>query len=124
VVSPFVLFQSGSFLSHPIAAGLLGGALATFVAAEHSTSRGQLRWYAATGALLGAGFVTREVGSVLFALPIGIRLIACRRWTALLVVAGFGTPFVLAYLLYNFVQTGNPFLLPRALFDPADHFGF
>src|SRR5205807_467598 len=54
VLSPFVLFQSGSFLSHPIAGALLGCALAAFVAGERSSGR---RWFVGCGALLGAAFL-------------------------------------------------------------------
>jgi hypothetical protein len=73
---------------------------------------------------LGAAFLSREVASVLFALPLGMRLLATRRWQALTVVIACGLPFVLLYLLYNAAITGSPTLLPRAMFDPSDHFGF
>jgi hypothetical protein len=121
VLSPFVLFQAGSLLSHPIAGGLLAGALAAFVAGERD---GRRRWYALSGVLLGAGFVSREAASVLFALPLALRLIGTRRWGASMTVAAFGIPFVLLYLLYNTSLTGSPTLLPRTIFDPADRFGF
>jgi hypothetical protein len=121
VLSPFVLFQAGSFLSHPIAGGLLAGALAAFVAGERA---GRMRWYALSGVLLGAGFVTREAASVLFALPLGARLLLTRRWRASLWVVACGVPFVAAYLAYNAALTGSPLVLPRTLFDPSDHFGF
>jgi hypothetical protein len=121
LISPFVAFQAGSFLSHPIAGGLLAAALAAFVAGERGESG---RWYAVCGALLGAAFVTREVASVLFALPLGVRLLTTRRWSALWRVVAFGLPFMLAYLVFNLRETGNPLLLPRMIFDPSDHFGF
>ena len=120
-LSPFVLFQAGSFLSHPIAAGLVGGALAAFVAAE---SGGSGRWYGVCGALLGVGFVTREVASVLFAVPLGLRLVLTRRWRPLGVIVCCGLPFVGLYGLYNVLQTGSAWVLPRMLFDASDHFGF
>jgi hypothetical protein len=120
-LSPFLLFQAGSFLSHPIAGGLLAGALATFVAGER---RGHLRWYAWSGVLLGAGFVTREAASVLFALPLGVRLLATRRWRPIAAMLACGLPFVVVYLVYNAALTGSPLLLPRTIFDPSDHFGF
>jgi hypothetical protein len=121
LISPFIAFQAGSFLSHPVAGGLLAAALAAFVAGE---CRGSLRWYAVCGVLLGAAFVAREVASVLFALPLGVRLLATRRWSALSRVVAFGLPFVLAYVVFNLRETGNPLLLPRMIFDPTDHFGF
>jgi hypothetical protein len=61
---------------------------------------------------------------VLFALPLGIWLIATRRWMPLSWVVAFGLPFVLVYLVYNLRETGNPLLLPRMIFDASDHFGF
>jgi hypothetical protein len=120
-LSPFVLFQAGAFMSHAPAAGLLAAALAAFVAAERTRSP---RWYAVSGALLGAGFMVREVASVLFALPLGARLVALRRWEALAIVSLFGLPFVMGYAVYNVRETGSPWLLPRMIFDAADHFGF
>ncbi|HEX8968120.1 MAG TPA: hypothetical protein VF937_09585, partial [Chloroflexota bacterium] len=121
VLSPFVLFQAGSFLSHPVAGGLLALGLAAFVAAER---RQAVRWYAVCGALLGAAFLAREAASVLFAVPLGARLLATRRWDGLRRIVAFGLPFVVAYLVYNLGQTGSPFLLPRVLFNASDHFGF
>ena len=121
VLSPFILFQAGSFLSHPVAAGFLAAALAALVAGERDN---ELRWYSLCGALLGLGFLSREAASVLFAVPLGARLVVTRRWRALSQVVAFGLPFVLVYLLYNQRLTGNAFLLPRTIFDAADHFGF
>jgi hypothetical protein len=120
-LSPFILFQAGSFLSHPIAGGILACALAAYVAGEQ---RDSTRWYAVSGALLGAAFLSREAASVLFALPLGVRLIATRRWSGMAAVLLAGVPFLVVYLLYNWQQTGSPALLPRTLFDPSDHFGF
>jgi hypothetical protein len=121
VLSPFVLFQAGSFLSHPIAGGLLAGALATFVAGERD---GRQRWYALSGALLGASLLTREASSILFSLPLAARLLTTRRWRPLAWLLAYGAPFVLLYLVYNALLTGSAFVLPRAIFSPTDHFGF
>src|SRR5262249_42017125 len=57
-LSPFTLFQSGSFMSHPVAGAALAGALAAFAYAERTR---RIRWYAATGALLGWGLLSREL---------------------------------------------------------------
>ena len=121
VLSPFVLFQAGSFLSHPIAGGLLAVALAAFVAGDRD---GKERWYALSGALLGAAFLTREASSVLFAVPLAARLVATQRWQPLTWIVATGMPFVLVYLLYNAQLTGSALLLPRTIFNAADHFGF
>lgn len=39
VLSPFILFQAGSYLSHPVVGGLLAGALAAFARAEMRAGR-------------------------------------------------------------------------------------
>ncbi len=75
-LSPFVLFQAGSFLSHPIAGGLLAGALAAFARGERLRAG---RWYAWAGLALGAAFATREAATALFALPLLVWLAADRR---------------------------------------------
>jgi hypothetical protein len=69
-------------------------------------------------------FLTREAASVLFAIPLGIRLLSTRNTRAMGTMAAAGLPFVAVYLLYNSALTGSPTLLPRMLFDPSDHFGF
>ena len=127
VLSPFVLFQSGSFLSHPIAGGLLALSLAAFVRGER---HGRVRWYAVAGGLLGASFTAREVASMLFAVPLTMRLVTARplrtaaAWRPIGAVVAGGLPFVLLYLLYNAAVTGDATVLPRTLFDPSDRFGF
>jgi hypothetical protein len=85
---------------------------------------GRERWYALCGLLLGASFVTREAASILFALPLGARLVTARRWDAAQQVVAYGLPFVALYLAYNSWLTGSPTLLPRSLFDASDRFGF
>ncbi|GAC1321397.1 MAG: hypothetical protein NVSMB2_18110 [Chloroflexota bacterium] len=121
--SPFILFQAGSFLSHPIAGGLLALALASFVRAERSP-RDATRWFVLCGGLLGAAFMTREAATLLFALPLTVRLLVRRRWRAILLLVLAGVPFIVLYGAYNTAQTGSPFTLPRSLFDASDHFGF
>jgi hypothetical protein len=61
---------------------------------------------------------------VLFALPLGARLLATRNSRAALSMLACGIPFVVLYLVYNTALTGSPTTLPRTLFDPSDHFGF
>ncbi|MDQ3811695.1 MAG: hypothetical protein M3336_15550, partial [Chloroflexota bacterium] len=121
LTSPFILFQAGSFLSHPIAGGVLAAALASFVRAERTAHH---RWYGVTGVLLGAGFLTREAATLLFALPLVGRLLAAQRGGALGWLTLGGLPCVVLYLLYTAALTGSPVVLARALFDPSDRFGF
>jgi hypothetical protein len=121
LISPFILFQAGSFLSHPIAGPLLALALAAFVKAERSNTTA---WFTASGTLLGAAFCTREGASLLFGIPLAARLIGTGRWHALGWLLAGGAPWVLVYAGYNSALTGNPAVLPRNLFDAADRFGF
>ncbi len=120
-LSPFVLFQSGSYLSHPVAGGLLAAALWAFVTADGTRRE---RWYVLAGALLGCGFVSREAASLLFAIPLGARLIGRRNVRGIAAMMFGGVPLLLVYLFYNQQATGSAVLLPRQLFDPSDRFGF
>ena len=121
VLSPFILFQSGSFLSHPIAGGLLAAALAAFVAGERD---GRQRWYALCGSPAGRRIsdsrgVERAVRAAVGPARAGHAALASAGW-----LVAYGLPLVLVYLIYNTLLTGSPLLLPRAIFDPSDHFGF
>src|SRR5438105_11273708 len=60
-ISPFVLFQSGSFMSHPIAGGAVAGSLAAF-AYGWRTNRPAA--YLSLGALLGLAFHNPQVTAV------------------------------------------------------------
>ena len=120
-LSPFILFQAGSFLSHPVAGALVAGALAVFVAAERSK---RVARYSFVGVCLGAAFLVREPASLLFGLPLVARLLKQRQWRGLQSMLLAGVPFLVVYLAYDAVVTGSPFQLPRTLFDPSDHFGF
>jgi len=51
-------------------------------------------------------------------------LLARKQWQATSRVVTAGLPFVMLYLAYNLHQTGSMFLMPRTIFDAADHFGF
>ncbi|MBV9325036.1 MAG: glycosyltransferase family 39 protein [Chloroflexi bacterium] len=121
LLSPFIVFQSSSFMSHPVAGAALACALAAFACAERS---GRLRWYAVSGALLGWGVLTRELSTVLFGAPLVVWLLAKRRWPGLGLLVAAGIPFVLAYLAYDAQLTGDPFLLPRNAVNPSDVYGF
>jgi hypothetical protein len=121
VLSPFILFQAGAFMSHPVAGAALAGALAAFAYAERS---GRFRWYALSGALLGWGLLSRELSTVLFGAPLVVWLLLHRRWHGLGLLMAAGIPFALAYLAYNAQLTGDPFLLPRNAVNPSDVYGF
>lgn len=122
-LSPFVLFQAGSFLSHPIAGAALGGALAAFARGE--VSRRRWAWqFALVGLLFGAAFLTREMSCVLFAAPLLGWLVMQRRWRALILVGLTILPCLLVYLAYNDALTRDPLALPRMAADTTDHPGF
>jgi Dolichyl-phosphate-mannose-protein mannosyltransferase len=120
-VSPFILFQAGAFMSHPIAGAALAGGLAAFAHGERSR---RLRLFGLAGACLGFAFLTREFSAVLFAIPLAAWLVFHRNWRALAPLLVAGLPFLLAYFAYNGAVTRDPFASPRAEVDPGDHPGF
>jgi hypothetical protein len=120
-LSPFILFQAGAFMSHPIAGAGLAGGLAAFAHGERS---GRLRLFGLAGACIGFAFVTREYSAVLFAVPLAVWLALRRSWRALALLIVAGLPFLLAYFAYNGAVTRDPFVPPRAEVDPGDHPGF
>ncbi len=121
VLSPFILFQAGSFLSHPIAGAALAMALLCVVRAEREASP---RWYALSGACLGFAFLTREAAALLFAVPLAGLLVYQRQPRALGLLVLGALPFGILYLGYNAALTGSPLELPRTIFDARDRFGF
>jgi hypothetical protein len=120
-LSPFVLFQSGSFMSHPIAGAAVACSLAAFAYGWRTARSG---WFAVVGILLGIAFDTREIAAMLYAGPFCIWLLAHRRWRAVAVMATAALPFLALYLLFNLSTTGDLFTLPRNVFNNTDHWGF
>jgi 4-amino-4-deoxy-L-arabinose transferase-like glycosyltransferase len=120
-ISPFVLFQAGSFMSHPISGGAVACSLGAFAYAVRTDRRAAYVW---VGFLLGLAFNTREVAAVLYGLPYAGWLLAQRRWRGLMWIAAAALPFLVAYLLFNLSTTGDALTLPRNLFNPNDRWGF
>jgi hypothetical protein len=120
-LSPFILFQAGSFLSHVVSGAFLALSLAAFVYGERVQ---RARWHAATGVMLGFAFLCREAAGVAFALPLVLWLLWDRQWKRIFVLGLAGLPFLAGYLAYNAALTGSPFLLPRTVYQPADTLGF
>ena len=120
-LSPFVLFQSGSFMSHPISGGATACALAAFAYGLRYRGRAA---FILTGVLLGLAFNVREVTAVVYGSVFGVWLLATRRWRALAWIALASIPFLAMYLLFNLSTTGNMLTLPRNVFNPADRWGF
>ncbi len=120
-ISPFVVFQAGSFMSHPISGGAVACSLAAFACGVRSNRRAA---YVGVGALLGIAFNAREVAAVLYAVAYAIWLLAQRRWRPLIWIGVAALPFLAVYLLFNLSTTGDLFTLPRNLFNPNDRWGF
>lgn len=129
-LSPFLVLQSGSFLSHPVSLFLLTWA---YFAAVRFRRDAHPLWGAATFALLGLAFLTRELAAVLFGAPLLLWTVipALRRlptWRVrlarLLPGALVGLAGLALYLLYNAALTGDPFLPPRNVVNFFDRLGF
>ena len=120
-LSPFLLFQAGSFMSHPIAGAEIACSLAAFAYAIRS---GRQAFFGLSGILLGAAFDTREIAALLYGLPYSGWLMVNRRWRGLAGMLLGTVPFGALYLLYNLNTTGDALTLPRNLFSANDRWGF
>ncbi len=127
VVSPFVLFMSGSEMNHTKTLAALMLALCGLVEWTKSESDGRTRWAAvAIGGGVGLIAWMRPYDAVLVAVPIGIfQLIVLRRqperakslpW---LVIAGMIPVGLMLWV--NAVTTGHPLLFGYDLFNGAAH---
>ena len=127
--SPFLWLMAGSFMSHVPSTFF---AAAFLYAATRYLEKPSLRWIAIAALALGFGFLVREATAVLYAGTVGSWVVwkGLRRRPremlrhlalAAAVLAVFGT----AYLLYDWVLTGSPWVLPRMLFSAQENsFGF
>ncbi len=121
--SPFFLFTQGSYLSEATFLCFFALALWAVLNLGERPSRGTAL---ALGLAAGGAFLVREYDALYLALPLGWFL-----WRRTRGRAGGGlvwfvaalAPFVAAWLLYNWRQTGN-FLLPPAYFSETPLFGF
>ena len=124
VTSPFLIFLSGSFMSHP--AGLLMALLFAwlFLRREHPASA------LGAGIALGIGLLVRPWTMAAIAAPFGIvalaelareRERALRRYSPLLVGL---LPFVAAWFGYNAALTGDPLRTTMELGWSFDRVGF
>lgn len=113
-VSPWFLFMSGSFMSHPVA---LVWTLLGLLALEWKARQGARGWPAATwaGICVGVLFLTRPLEGVLAGAVLG--LFALRRTGGqLLPMAGFATAALMVGSLafaYNHVLTGDLMYAPH-----------
>jgi 4-amino-4-deoxy-L-arabinose transferase-like glycosyltransferase len=120
-LSPFVLFQAGSFMSHPIAGAALACSLAAFA---YAWCTGRQTWYVVAGVLVGFAFTTREIAGVVYGVTYAAWLLTHRRWRALAWIVAGSLPLLALYLGYNLSITGDALLLPRTLSNPSDRWGF
>ncbi len=152
-LSPFFLFQIGTYFSHPQAAFFVALSLYFFV----RSGCGEHPWTTAlAGAALGMAALCREFDGVLVSLPLTAALllhtmrrdravnfvmtaegqgasasvrapkhqIAWRTAQPIAAWIGGALPFGALYLLYDWHITGNPLQSVRSIVDPTDRLGF
>jgi hypothetical protein len=125
-ISPFLMLQAGSQMSHVAA---LVWTLLALLAFEAVVRRGAAWPAVGSGAALGMLALTRSLTAAGIGLPLGIwlltRIIHDRRnlRPAVYVVAG-ALPFVAALLAYNQLTTGSPFRTGYELWWSWDRIGF
>jgi 4-amino-4-deoxy-L-arabinose transferase-like glycosyltransferase len=125
-ISPFLMLQAGSMMSHVAA---LVWTLLALLAFEAVVRRGAAWPAVGCGAALGMLALTRSLTAAGIGLPIGIWLLAMivrdRRNLRLAgCVAGGALPFVIALLAYNWYTTGSPFQTGYELWWDWDRIGF
>ncbi|MGH2515258.1 MAG: glycosyltransferase family 39 protein [Ktedonobacterales bacterium] len=130
-LSAFYTFLAATYLSHAVAL-FFGVYFILFLLrfAETHAIRDLCLGTASWGGLL----LTRELSAAilgacatLFIFIVYRRTILRDRLqcaTAAIAALGVALLGLSAYLLYNRLQTGDPFMLPRTLFSPADRYGF
>ncbi|HEX6819416.1 MAG TPA: glycosyltransferase family 39 protein [Ktedonobacterales bacterium] len=130
-LSPFYTFLAASYMSHAIA---LFFCVYFVLALLRFTGTFAVRDLVLAAVCAGCLVLTRELAA---ALTVGVGLVyvgvVCRRrlWeerehVVLALVAALPIVFLtaLVYLTYNLLQTGDPTLTPRLLFDPTEQYGF
>jgi 4-amino-4-deoxy-L-arabinose transferase-like glycosyltransferase len=125
-ISPFLMLQAGSLMSH--VAALVWTLLALL--AFESVVRRDATWPAVgCGAALGMLALTRSLTAAGIGLPIGIWLLARivhdrRNLRSAAYVAAGALPFVVVLLAYNQFTTGSPFKTGYELWWSWDRIGF
>lgn len=127
-LSPFLLLVTSSFLGHPASMLTLAWAFYAFVRFEAEES---IPWLCAGWVFVGLSLLTRELATVLFAIPLLISVygrLALRRRSQLIPTIFCGvvilTISAAIYLGYNQAQTGEFWITPRSAFSGVDHPGF
>lgn len=125
-VSPLLILQAGSLLSH--VASLFWSLLA-LLAFSNATQRPGLIYPLVAGGAMGMLLLTRPLTAAGVVLPLAVWALVVivrqrridRNW---LVMGASLIPFVGAYLAYNAYTTGSPFQTGYQLWWPFDHLGF
>ena len=125
-LSPFLLLQAGSLLSHVVS--LCWTLLFLLLYPLARRQQGALLPLAA-GAAIGMLFLTRPLTAVGVAIPYLIWTLASvlrqrRIQQSFLFMALAALPFLIAYLAYNNLTTGSPFRTAYELWWPFDRIGF
>ncbi len=136
-VSPFVLMNSGSLLSHPFSLVLaVAFALAWFDAVQpdggEESGPALPDWLPTLVAALCLGMLalTRPLTAVAVGLPFGLHglyLLVKGNWGVrrrILAIGGIAVAIGALYLLWQYAVTGDPFLNPYTLWWPYDKIGF
>jgi hypothetical protein len=126
--APFLIFLSGSMMSH--ASGLFFTLLAAWGFWRASRSPSPIPWSILAGAAFGVLFLIRPYTAIVVSSPFAVIALAAlfrspgdgvRRFGPAIVAA---VPFVLAFLAYNKTFTGDWFYPPQQLWWSFDQVGF
>lgn len=130
-LSPFYAYLAASYLSHTVS---LACEVYYLVFLLRFVERRRARDLGIAGALLAAMFTARELSATVAGLvSVGWVLAFYGRalwrdrwrvWPAFLAGSATLGLGLSVYVVYNWLQTGNPLLLPRTLFSPSDRYGF
>jgi 4-amino-4-deoxy-L-arabinose transferase-like glycosyltransferase len=124
-VSPVFVAHSGTALAYLPAAALVAGSLGALL---RGVRTGSAWWLAAGGAGLGTLFFHRPFDAALAGAPVGawlsVRAWRQRRWRAVAIVGLAVAPFVVAWVGYNLVTSGEPLTPAFSIDAPSDRFGF
>lgn len=124
VLSPFFVFNAGSFFSHVPAA--LFGLLFCYFGVEFIDAP-RIRSAILAGAMLGMLGLIKTFDVIIFVLPFGIELLIKGRRPHYRCVAAMvlgGLPFLAILLFYNWAITGNPLLSVMSWGSPLLHLGW
>ncbi len=128
--SPFLWLLAGSFMSHVPSTFF---ATIFLYAATRYLEKPARRWVVGGALALGCSLMIREATAVLYLATVGPYVVwKCLRYRKLKEViphlalgASILAAFGVVYLMYNWAQTGSPWLPPRLLFSTRENsFGF